>query len=451
MQQLIARWKVYWATGDDLVRAGQAAQILRQFALIGLALLLPRLVADRVEVGIWEQFQYLGYLLGFAWLTGIGQAYLRDVRQLPTEQAALLTRQLGVLTFGISAGLCLFCFLARRPVLQFLTGDPELAGWPIYLLFLLTHWPGLMYEQVLLAARRARRLLWFSAASNGGLLLVLVIPLWMGSSWSEALPGLIVLSGVKLLFLLDPRGWGFHPVLTSEVANDAADTKPIPKTRLSGYLPLVAYAGLGALVVSFDPWLVNFWYGGDESVFAVYRYGTREIPLIVAATNGIGAAVLPLVGQDRTLALARIKSSSLRLMHLFFPLAIGLMLTSGWWWTWLFTDRFADSLPLFRVFLLVSSSRFLMAIILLTGTGHGRALVGLGLAELGLNSLFSLLFVAWLGLIGIVWATVLVYTLDRVLAIAYLRYREGIRLRAYCHLGWLAAYTLALFAAYLLA
>jgi O-antigen/teichoic acid export membrane protein len=474
------RGRSFWEAGDALVRAGQVAQGLRQLVLIAVALALPRLAVSTAEIGYWEQFQYLGYLLGFAWLTGIGQAYLARVRSLSGPAADRLTTSLLRVTLLLSVTLCGLLFFFDQFLLKALTNDPELPGWGLYLLFLLAHWPGLMYEQVLLAQHKANRLLWFSLLANLALLLALLLPLLLGFSWMYSLRWLAVASLVKVLLMIDGNSWriwnpkatvsnqaSLSPLADSQSpsyhvrlhqAGRAFETQKIQPASandegvgglLKSAVPLVIYAALGGLIVSFDPWLVNYWFDGDDRQFAIYRYGTRELPLVMAITNGVGAALLPLLAKDRVLGLSQLKKSSLRLMHLFFPLTAILLLTSGWWWEIVFTSKFAESLPLFQIFLFVGISRMLMPIVVVTAVGRGKALIGLGLTELVLNGLFSVLFVGWYGLTGIVWATVLAYTLDKLLAAAYLYFREGIGIREYCSLPWLLAYSVALGLAYL--
>lgn len=428
----------YWESGDSLVRAGQFAQAFRQLILIALALLLPRLGLDRDEIGHWEQYQYLGYLLGFAWLTGLGQAYLARVRQLDKEAADRLTTRVLVWTIGITLMVVAVVWIGEGTMLRWLKGGETLPGWTYYLLFLLSHWPQLMYEQVLIAQGRARRLVRVSVLSNLSLAASLLLPLWMGWSWSEALPLLLLPTLVKALTLVDGKVWKKY---------QCTGTNGSP-SLWSRALPLIGYAAIGGLVVSFDPWFVNYWYAGDDDAFALYRYGTRELPLVIAITNGIGQALLPRLSADREAGLRALRDSSRRLMHLFFPGSILLLLTSNWWWAPLFTETFAGALPLFQLFLLVGISRMIFPIVVLTATGHERALVGLGVLEFFLNVLLSWWWVKDFGLTGIVAATVVAYTLDKLLAAAWLYRREGIGINAYCHWRWLVTYSFLLLAVY---
>lgn len=444
---MITRLKSYLLGGDPLVRAGQFAQVLRQLVLIFIALLLPRLAVTRSDIGYWEQMQYLGYLMGFAWLNGLGQAYLARIRQLAPDKARLLTRLVLLLTLFLTLFVASILWCFESPVLELLQVETPLPGWSFYLVFLLSHWPGLMYEQVLLAHKQAQRLWWFSIVSNGALAAAIILPLALGYSWAATLPCLIGVSLIKAAYMLLPTKelWSKQQAhwLNSSVVLKLQDL-------LRDAAPLVTYAALGGVIVSFDPWFVNYWYDGDPDQFALYRYGTRELPLIVAITNGIGQALLPKLNEDRTTGLLQLKASSLRLMHLFFPAAILLLLTSPWWWTPIFTAEFSDSVLLFQIFIFVGISRLIFPIVILTATGHGKALIGLGILELVLNVLLSWWLVQDFGLAGIVWATVIAYTLDKLLAAAYLYYTEGISLRNYCALPYLLMYSLFLLGSFLL-
>ena len=53
-----------------------------------------------------------------------------------------------------------------------------------------------------------------------------------------------------------------------------------------------------------------------------------------------------------------------------------------------------------------------------------------------------------MGLTGIVWATVITYLLDKVVAVIWLWQRRQIGLDSYCHWKWLLAYSSMLLAVY---
>ncbi|MEM9931439.1 MAG: polysaccharide biosynthesis C-terminal domain-containing protein, partial [Bacteroidota bacterium] len=209
---------------------------------------------------------------------------------------------------------------------------------------------------------------------------------------------------------------------------------------LSASWPLMLYASVGALVTAFDPWFVNYWYAGDEAIFATFRYGARELPLLAAFINGAMVVVIPLLTEDPSAGLDLLKKSARRLYHWIFGGAILLMLTAGWWWTLVFTDLFAESLPLFRAYLFVVVSRLLFPVPVLTAYGHTRLLMFFGLLELVINVVLSVLLAPYFGLLGIIWATVIAYLIDKLCLITYLKYRTGISWLRYTDWRWFGAY-----------
>jgi O-antigen/teichoic acid export membrane protein len=120
------------------------------------------------------------------------------------------------------------------------------------------------------------------------------------------------------------------------------------------------------------------------------------------------------------------------------------MATSAYWWEPVFTSTFTDSEPLFRAYLFVIISRLLFPVPVLTALGHTRMLVVFGGIELLLNIAFSFLLAPAYGLLGIIWATVLAYLLDKLLLMYYLYRRTGIRPSRYLDLRWYGGYVIAL-------
>jgi O-antigen/teichoic acid export membrane protein len=124
------------------------------------------------------------------------------------------------------------------------------------------------------------------------------------------------------------------------------------------------------------------------------------------------------------------------------------MATSGWWWTVVFTDLFAESLPLFQAYLFVVVSRLLFPVPVLTALGYTRLLLFFGLLELIINVVLSILLVPTFGLIGIIWATVIAYLVDKICLMAYLKYRTGITPDRYTDWKWFLGYVAAMLAVY---
>ncbi len=361
---------------------------------------------------------------------------------------------------AVAAGL-------HAPLFRLLRLGDAPQGWWYFFLFLLTQWPGLFFEQVLTVRGNALGLAIFGGLSALGFTLALVIPLYYGAGLAHALFILAVFSAVKGLVIL---GWvavdhwkksspykrseqhlaAAYPLSSTERKARLSRLQAVYKPWLSTSWPLIAYATVGALVTAFDPWFVNYWYEGDESIFATFRYGARELPLLAAITNGAMVVVLPRLTEDTSAGLDLLKASSRRLFHWIFGGAILLMMTSPWWWTLVFTELFSESLPLFQAYLFVVVSRLLFPVPVLTAMGHTRLLMVFGFLELVINVVLSILLVPYFGLLGIIWATVIAYLVDKLCLMAYLKYRTGIPSVRYTDYRWFGAYVGILVLAYLL-
>ena len=431
-------------TSSALVRAGQFNQAARQGAYILIALALPRLGLSRAEIGEWESLLFVGYVLGFSWTTGLLQGFLVRMGELPDGHSGIFARR-AVLVFAlVSALILLAAAILHRPLFYLLQLDGAPTGWYFFFVFLLARWPSYCFEQALLLTGRVRLLVVYTVLDFLGLLGSLLAPLYFGASLLEAMRFLALYAGAKAV------GIGLWTLLASF---------PVPAPERSSLLtgvrswitvstPLMAYATVAALVVAVDPWVVNYWSGGDEAVFAVFRYGVRELPLLAALINGMTVVTIPLIARERTGGLNLLLRQSRKLFHYVFGLALVMLLTAGEWWTLVFTETFADSLPVFQTYLLIVGCRLVFAMTVLTALRETKKLYLWALLELGVNLVLSLLLAPRYGLPGIVWATLIASYFHELCLVWYLWHRTRTSWRAYADLRWYGIYLVVLFGAY---
>ena len=426
---------------SGLVRAGQFNHAARQAAYIVIALALPRLGVSRELIGEWETLLFIGYLLGFGWTSGLLQAFLVKMGELTGVGAARFARRAVLLMAGIAAAILLTVTLLHESFFWLLQLDSAPVGWYLFFLLLLSRWPSYCFEQALLLEGRAQLLLVYAVVNAAGLLTALLLPLYLDYSLLQALQILGGFAGGKLLLI---TAWALY----APQATPTVDTGAEIRQWLKLSRPLVAYATVGALVTAADPWLVNYWYGGDPEIFAVFRYGVRELPLLAALIGGMTVVAIPLITRQREVGLGELRDQSRKLFHYVFGLALLLLLTADLWWTRVFTNAFAESIPVFRTFLLVVGCRLVFAMSVLTALTQTRRIYLWGILELVVNVLISLALAPRFGLIGIVWGTVLASYFHEACLVLYLRYRTGIRWREYADLRWYFGYLTLLFLTY---
>ena len=433
-------------TASTLVRAGQFNQAARQGAYIVIALSLPRLGLSQAAIGEWEALLFVGYVLGFSWTTGLLQGFLVRMGELAGDRALRFASRAVTVFAALSATLLLLAAVAHRPLFDLLQLDGAPAGWYYFFVLLLSRWPSYCFEQALVLTDRVRLLTGYAIVNALGIMLSFLLPLYYGRGVTEALGFLAVYAGAKVVLIV-LWSWVGPGWQREEVASPW-----YPEMREWGRVstPLIAYATVASLVVAVDPWVVNYWSGGDEATFAVFRYGVRELPLLAAFISGLTVVTIPLIARERAAGLAALREQSRKVFHYVFGLTLVMMLTAGYWWTAVFTETFAASLPVFRTYLLVVGCRLVFAMTVLTALRETGRLYLWALLELAVNVSLSLLLAPRFGLIGIIWATVIASYFHEGCLVLYLRYRTRIGWATYTHVRWYLVYLLALTVTYFL-
>jgi len=418
----------------------QLAALMRQGVGVLVAILLAKSPLAATGIGQYEQLLYVGGVLSSFWLTGLVQALLARYANLAEakQQAFLGLAYVVVLLAG--AGLALLAWGLQSWWLPLLVGQSRLEGLLPFLVYLVLNLPIFLLDNYYLLWKRGRELFWFAVVSHSLQLPLLLLPIYLGYGLMGGLWGLVVLAVLRQAWML----------LRIRAVVQWTFDKPLARSWLTAALPLVLYALVGTLSVSFDSWLVNWAYGGDQRTFAIFRYGAREFPLAMALSAAFGAAMLPVLSKDFAAGALELRRRSLRLFHLLFPLTIVLVWSSSWWFPKLFSPTFAESAPLFNVFMLITVSRLVFSRTVLVSLNENRLVFYGSLVELAFNIVLGFMLVSQMGLIGIAWATVAAYTLEKLMMCGYLYYRYGLAPKRYIPLSWLTVYSSLLFTSVLM-
>ncbi|MFK7932309.1 MAG: polysaccharide biosynthesis C-terminal domain-containing protein [Saprospiraceae bacterium] len=422
------------------MRAFQFYQVSRQIVLIIISILLAKSSLSAAEIGIYELLLYISYALTFFWISGWLQSALVQYNKLaPTEQPAFFS-QLYLLFSGAAIAIFLLLNVAETALTQFFASRPQLPHFQLFSTYVLVQIPTFLVENFYLL-KKANRELWIYAVANIILHLALVvIPVFLGYGLIGVIWGLLILVIIKHIWLLTQLwkygSWAWKSAL-------------IKKIIILG-MPLVGYAFISSFALTFDNWLVNWWYVGDAEQFAIFRYGARELPVVFALANAFSTAMLPDVSANLTQSLKDIKSKSKRLFHILFPISILGLLVSYPLFPLIFNETFRASAAIFNVYLLIVSSRLLFPHTIVIGIGEGSFMAKVSIIELIINVLASLIFVKYYGLVGIAFGTVIAYAFEKVAHVWYLRKYHQIRFAQYVDVKWFWGYTLILTLTYFL-
>lgn len=422
------------------VKALQAFHLMRQGAALLIAVLLTKTGLETGQIGTYEMLLYLAGLVSAYWIQGLIQGLLSEYPRQTTEgQQQLVVNAYGLFVLlGVLIGGGMI--LAKPLILPLLSGQPQLDYYELFFLYVAINFPAYLLENFFLLWHQPQQNFLYGILSFLPMVAVVILPPALGMDFTYSFYGLIGLAVVRHLFLLyhvwRNGRWHFRPDLLLHWCRIA--------------LPLVLYAFLGGVNQSFDSWLVGQYYDGDETQFAIFRYGARELPLVMALAAALGTAMVPRVAEQLDASLGEIRSKSLKLFHFLFPLSIVLMITSRWLFPLVFNADFRESVAIFNIFLLVIVSRLIFSRTVLVGLQDNQFILLFSLLELVANVLISWWLIREMGLVGVAWGTLLAITLEKVLLCLRLYLRFGIGWQQYTDLRWWGWYSGILIMAFLL-
>jgi O-antigen/teichoic acid export membrane protein len=421
------------------VKALQAFHLLRQGAVILVAILLAQSGVGKVVIGNFEQLLYIGYAVSFFWVAGLIQGLLSSYQQYIEQDRKHFLFNAYLLFTGLSSFLFILLWLGKDQALSFFTGKTELEYFSLFLVYLLLNMPTYLVENFYLLRDQGKWIFLFGLFSFLGHILVICLPVFLQWDFYYAIAGLVSLAGIKHLWLLG--------LLWKQTAFHFRWDLIQRWVRLSA--PLILYALLGGLMQTFDNWLINYWYEGAPEPFAVYRYGARELPLTLALASAFSSAMLPEIGKDVPEALKSIRIKSRKLFHWLFGASILLLMSSQYWFTWVFSEAFADSIVIFDTFILIIVSRLIFSRTILVGLQDNYPVLIISMIEFAINVVLSLVLIKYLGLLGVALATLSAFSIEKVLLCWRVYQKFRIAPAAYTDLGWWGAYSIILIGIYL--
>ncbi len=414
-----------------MLRAIQLAQLGRQGGVFVSSILLAKSAWGTVNVGIYETLMFLGGTARFFWMNALLQGMLSYAPRMRDEErnsffinAFYLLFLLNLLTFGLT-------FWAKDSILMTLTNHSELAYFHVFSFYLLLNLPAFLLETLLQLQGRAWALLTFSWASHGAQIAFIGALILGGGQFSTLFDGLVVIAALRF-------GWLLIEILKLK----KFDINFLLMKRFFIFcLPLIGYALLNGLATNFDAILVNWFYGGDKSIFAVFRYGAREFPLILALCLGLSNHFVPIFAKNgldtggvSNFDFSELKTRSKRLWWLLFPATMLMLLSSDWLYLHIFNINFVASSPIFKIYLLLIFARTLFPQTILLALGDNRAVFLISIIENLSNVLLSIALIFPFGLSGVAFGTVIAFLIEKICIAFYIWKKYNISIHQYTDL-----------------
>ncbi len=433
------RARIFSYMNLTLTRASQISQLIRRGGNILVAILLAKTHLPPSDIGIYETLTFLCSIADFFWLNALLQAGLSYFPTLSeTEKPKFIFQQFLIFNLFSIALFCIF-ILFKSKLLLALTGRSELFFYEIYWYFLLFHFPSFLIESHYLLQQNAKALLWYSMITFGLQQTLFFYPILTHGEFKYSFYGLVLFGILKYIWLI---------INVLQNGRWEINFTTIAQNYMILALPLIGYAALNGLAMNFDGILINWFYKGDKTIFALYRYGARELPITLALSIGLSNALVPLIATHCSEGLYALKQKSKRLWHGLFPLSILLLLTSQYWYPKVFRAEFAQSAAIFDIYLLLIISRLWFSNTILIALNETKVLLKISIIETILNILLSIIGIYCFGFVGVAGATVIAYAFEKAAIALYLKQKHKIDFTDYGDKKWYLFYVIVLLLTY---
>src|SRR5687768_448792 len=390
---------------NDTVRQVQFFMLCRQLGIIFSSIVLAWILPVN-EVGIIEMLMFAGYLMTFFWSDAVLRGYLsrRDLQ----DDKSYVTSFFMVYFLGSLVAMAIL-LLGQKILIPLFTTRPDLTGLELFALYQVLIVP--LWISPFIGLLKGQNILLAS-------LFVLIGPAFSCWTGFASLPGIEgVLLGLFCYALV-----GFIWVLTKTSFVARLHLKKIVMGIWPATWPLILYAISSGLARSFDAWLVARHF--DDATFAIFRYGAREFPLVVALSAGLSTMMIPKLYDN--VSLEELRHRSTRIMHSCYPIIAVLLLFSPLLFEIIFGKTYRDSAAIFNIYLLLTLTQLIFPQSILTARGDTKILWYVSIAELAINVVASIILMQYFGLIGIAWGTLIAFAFEKMVLLFILRKRYGI-------------------------
>ncbi|HKJ41124.1 MAG TPA: oligosaccharide flippase family protein [Sunxiuqinia sp.] len=421
------------------ISALQLFQLMRFGALMLIGIVFTKTSLTTQSIGEYEQFLFLAGAVSYFWLNGLIRGLLPLTKEddrtnhIRFFNAFLLLSLFSLICVGLLS-------LLARPVSEGLLNNSHIKYLGLLVLYLVLGVPANLIEYFFLIRKEPSRIFTYGSISFSLMVAMIIAPSIAGLPITFSLYGLIVITILRYIFLwvILLRG---GPLKVSF---------PFMKEHLRLSAPLILSAVLSGSAQYVDGFIVTSRF--DEATFAVFRYGARELPLVLLLANAFSNAMLPEFGNKQKLKenLKQIKMESLRLANLLFPLSAILLVTSHFLFPLVFNSQFEESATIFNIYLLLITSRLLFPQTLLIGLKETSIIAWASFLELIVNVALSLWFVTFWGIEGIAYATIIAYLFEKAFLVVRARGRLNISLTHYQNIFRHLIYSLLLLAVFYL-
>lgn len=261
----------------DNISGLQAVQLLRFLTFLIISIVFTKSHLTRAQIGNWELFLFISSLLSFFWVTGIIQSLLtlyERNRTFKTDGTRAGRKSPEIYNaFLLISFFSLMVFILGIPIrfmLESSQADTDIPYPNLLLLYILVSNPVALIEYIYLLNKRPHRILQYGIYTYSAQLLLVLAPVIAGYDEKSAIWGLFAITAARWVWLITLlRRYTLLRVSPEFI-----------REHLRVGMPLILAFLISGSAQYVDGIIVSARYS-DPGVFAMYRYGAKEFPLVL--------------------------------------------------------------------------------------------------------------------------------------------------------------------------
>ncbi len=421
----------------------QFLQLLRFTTLFLISIAFAKSNYSIQEIGTYEKFIYFAGALTFFWTNGILLSFLALFSKYnnKSEQNRLILNSV-LISFIFSLFIALLLVIFEKQFSLFFINSEEIPYKNLFLTYLIFSPITYFVEYIYYVRKSYKNIYIYGIGSNLLLLLLLVIPAFFFDCFEYSILGLIIATIFRFFWLLF--------ILFKAKLRTFDFSFSYQKEIVKNSLPLILSAFIAGSIPYIDGLIVASNY--DESTFAIFRYGARELPLSVLLANAFSNAMIPILSDSKTLSISvtEIKTKSLKLMHVLFPISIVLIVISQLLFYYLFNPLFVEGSSIFNAMILLVIPRMMFPQTILISQRQNKFTLIASVVEWFAKILFSLWFMNYWGIFGIALATFVAFIIEKVILVYIVYKKFSLKPQTYTPTKWLYFYSIILITVFLI-
>lgn len=402
--------------------AWQAFNLLKNGSNIFIGICFALLVGNVLTIKSYESLILIGSTLTFFFLSGLGQTVVPYYESIDSDKKESLFRSLFILLtlFGTISSILVAAY-------GFLFNEDQFQLYAVFAFAVFFNVPSYALENHYLVLKKHTSLLSWGLITYLLQIPLIIVPVVYTGSLLMGIYAWGILALLKFLYVAKrfKLFTNFH-----------IDFNQI-KAFLNYSTPVILSFVVGGSFVYVNALIVEYYL--SEKEFVLYRYGAREFPLFLIIANSFSviysskiAASFAKNNIEKTLKLFKKKTS--QVMAQLFPMAIVLMMVSGFLFEKFYTSTYADAALVFNIQLFLIASRVLFPQTILFGIQKSRQFFFASALELIVGTSLSLLLVGEYGLIGVSISMVIAFMVEKIYLIAVC-YKNNISFFSYFPFG----------------